>query len=123
MTEKAGWSVTQTTWENGIGPKRVSPASTGLGGVESLLHASAERFRSFVTACSEVLYRMNPDWSEMVELASQGFLVNTDEPSGLWLEKYIHPDDRPYVRAVIDRAIANKSLFELAHRIKRADRS
>ncbi|HTG83114.1 MAG TPA: PAS domain S-box protein [Geobacteraceae bacterium] len=82
-----------------------------------------ERFRALVSASSEVLYRMSPDWSEMRQLSSQKFLTSTESPSTTWLQKYIHPDDQPHVTAVIQEAIRTKSLFELEHRVLRADGS
>ena len=47
--------------------------------VENALRESEKRFRTLVSASSEVLYRMNPDWSEMRLLHSQRFLANTDK--------------------------------------------
>ncbi|HEY4744987.1 MAG TPA: PAS domain S-box protein, partial [Desulfuromonadaceae bacterium] len=84
---------------------------------------SEQRFRALVTASSEVLYRMSPDWSEMRELYSREFLANTERPSSDWLQKYIHPDDQPHVTAVIQEAIRTKSMFELEHRVRQADGS
>jgi len=90
---------------------------------EEALYESEARFRALVTSSSEVLYRMSPDWREMRQLRSQGFLQNTEKPSQSWLDAYIHPDDQPYVSAVIKDAISTKSIFELEHRIRRADGS
>ncbi len=90
---------------------------------EDALRESEERFRALVTASSEVLYRMSPDWSEMRQLHSRGFLANTEKPSRTWLQEYIHPDDQPHVTAVINEAIRTKSIFELEHRVRRADGS
>ncbi len=88
---------------------------------EEALRESEERFRALTTASSETLYRMSPDWSEMRELHSRGFLANTETPSRTWLEQYIHPDDQPHVMAVINEAIRTKSIFELEHRVWRTD--
>lgn len=88
---------------------------------EAALRASEERFRALVTASSEVLYRMSPDWSEMRQLRSQGFLADTDRPNASWLDEYIHPDDQPQVTAVIREAIRTKSVFHFEHRVRRAD--
>ncbi len=90
---------------------------------EEALRESEERFRALVTASSEVLYRMNPDWSEMRQLHSRGFLANTERPNRNWLQEYIHPDDQPQVTAVINEAIRTKSIFEMEHRVRRADGS
>ncbi len=90
---------------------------------KKMLRESEERFRALVTASSEVLYRMSPDWSEMRQLHSRGFLANTEKPSRTWLQEYIPPDDQPHVTAVINEAIRTKSIFELEHRVRRADGS
>ena len=90
---------------------------------EEALRKSEERFRALVTACSEVLYCMGPDWREMRELYSRGFLTTTPRPNSNWLQEYIHPDDQSYVTAVINDAIRTKSVFELGQRVIRMDGS
>jgi PAS domain S-box-containing protein len=87
------------------------------------LRESEERFRAFVLASSDVVYRMSPDWSVMRELRGREFIADTEEPSGTWLEKYIHPDDQPHVMATIREAIRTKSVFQLEHRVLRVDGS
>ena len=88
---------------------------------EEALRESEERFRAFVTASSDVVYRMSPDWREMRELRGREFIADTDAPNRGWLEKYIHPDDQPHVLAVIDEAIRTKGVFQLQHRVLRLD--
>ncbi|MBV9109975.1 MAG: histidine kinase, partial [Gemmatimonadetes bacterium] len=61
--------------------------------LEAALRASEARYRALATASGDALYRMSPDWSEMRQLDGRGFLSDTAEPSGSWLERYIHPDD------------------------------
>lgn len=90
---------------------------------EEVLSESAARLRAYVTASSDVVYRMNPDWSEMRQLHGQNFIPDTNEPDCSWMEKYIHPDDREHVMAVIKRAIETKRIFELEHRVIRVDSS
>jgi PAS domain S-box-containing protein len=85
------------------------------------LRASEERFRAFVMASSDVVYRMSPDWSEMRYLEGKDFIADTIDPSPSWLAKYIHPDDQPQVMAAISRAVAAKIAFELEHRVIRID--
>lgn len=92
---------------------------THLG--QAALAASEERFRAFVTASSDVVYRMSPDWTQMRQLDGRGFLSDTAQPDEDWLRNYIHPDDRPMVQAAIEKAIRTKSVFELEHRVRRAD--
>ena len=88
---------------------------------EELLRKSEERFRALVTASSDVVYRMNPDWSEMRHLDGRGFIVDTGKPRKDWLDEYIHPDDQPLVRRTIREAVRAKSMFELEHRVRRTD--
>jgi PAS domain S-box-containing protein len=90
---------------------------------EKELRESEERFRALVQASSDAVYRMSPDWSEMRQLHGRDFIADTQDPSSTWLQKYILPDDQPYVWATIDEAIRHKSIFELEHRILRVDGS
>jgi PAS domain S-box-containing protein len=88
---------------------------------EELLRRSEERFRALVNASSDVVYRMNPDWSEMRELDGQEFLADTGKPRKDWLNDYIHPDDQPIVLRTIHEAIRTKTTFELEHLVRRTD--
>ncbi len=88
---------------------------------ESALRQSEARFRTLISASSNVLYRMNADWSEMQELQGGKFIADTSEPIHDWLQKYIHPDDQVRVLETIAAAIQNKHLFELEHRVRQAD--
>jgi PAS domain S-box-containing protein len=90
---------------------------------EEAVRASEERLRTLVTASSDVVYRMSPDWTEMRHLDGREFIADTDQPSGAWLDKYISPDDQPHVTAAIVEAIRTKSVFELEHRVRRVDGS
>jgi PAS domain S-box-containing protein len=88
---------------------------------EELLHRSEERFRALVNASSDVVYRMSPDWSQMLEFDGRGFLADTGRPRNDWLDEYIHPDDQPIVLRTIREAVRTKRTFELEHRIRRTD--
>jgi hypothetical protein len=88
---------------------------------EAALEESEARYRAFVTASSDVVYRMGPDWSEMRRLDGRGFVSDTAEPTGGWMERYIHPDDRRAVRDAIEEAVGTKGIFELEHRVLRVD--
>jgi PAS domain S-box-containing protein len=85
------------------------------------LRESQERLDSFVTATSEVVYRMSPDWSEMYYLDGKDFIVDTDESREAWLEEYIPPDEEARVMAVIEEAIETKSTYELEHQVVQVD--
>ncbi|MGB9941366.1 PAS domain S-box protein [Methanosarcina sp.] len=90
---------------------------------DEALRKSEERFRALVTASSEVIYRMSPDWRCMNRLCGRGFLADTENLNPAWLQEYILPEDQPYVTAVINEAIRTKSIFELEHRVRQADGS
>ncbi|WP_240535767.1 PAS domain-containing protein [Bradyrhizobium sp. STM 3809] len=85
------------------------------------LRDSEERFRAFVTASSDIVYRMSADWTEMLYLQGKDFIADTMTPSQRWLAKYIHPDDQGQVIAAITGAIEAKRVFELEHRVIRVD--
>jgi signal transduction histidine kinase len=87
------------------------------------LRKSEERYRALVTASSEVLYRVSPDWSEIRQLTSRGSLANTEQSNPTWLLDYIPLEDQPHVTAAINEAIRTESVFELEHRVRQADGS
>lgn len=80
-------------------------------------------FRALVTASSDAVFRMSPDWRQMYHLRGRDFIPDTDEPSDTWLEKYILPEDRSQVMTAINNAIEGRSTFEFEHRILRTDGS
>ncbi len=88
---------------------------------EREIKESGDRFRAFVTASSNSLYRMSPDWSEMRQLDGRGVVPDSDAPRRDWLEAYIHPDDHPLVMAAIERVLATRRTFDLEHRVWRSD--
>jgi signal transduction histidine kinase len=90
---------------------------------EEAVRESEERFRALVTASSDVVYRMSPDWSEMRHLVGRDFIADTEAPSQTWLDKYIHQEDQSRVMAAIKEAIRTKSIFALEHRVLRVDGS
>ncbi|MBX0325635.1 PAS domain-containing protein [Halomicroarcula sp. F13] len=85
------------------------------------LRESQERLDAFVTATSDVVYRMSSDWSEMRYMDGQEFIADTDNPRQTWLEEYIPPDERPRVTAAIEEAIETRSRFELEHQVVQVD--
>jgi signal transduction histidine kinase/CheY-like chemotaxis protein len=88
---------------------------------ESAVRKSEERLRALVAATSYVTYRMSADWSKMLELEGKGFMADTEAPSTSWFDTYIHPGDRTQVLSAIKKAISNKNMFELEHRVRRVD--
>ncbi|MEP1079149.1 ATP-binding protein [Leptolyngbya sp. PL-A3] len=80
------------------------------------LRKSEEQFRLFVTASSDMMYRMSADWTEMLALDGKDFLTSTTN-SRAWLEAYIPLEDQPKVMDAIQEAVQTKSIFELEHRV------
>ncbi len=87
------------------------------------LGESENRFRALVNATSDVIYQMNPDWTEMRHLEGRDFIPDTSDPSRTWLEKYILPEDHALVTETIARAIRERRIFQLEHRVRRVDGS
>lgn len=88
---------------------------------EAALRESAERFRAFVTASSNMVYRMSADWLEMRNLEGKEILANTETPSQNWIETYIPTAEQSRVWAAIEAAIRTKSPFELEHQVIQQD--
>lgn len=85
--------------------------------------ASEARLRALVTATSDVIYSLSADWEVMRPLDGRGFLQDTHEPITGWRKQNVHPDDMDRVNAAIDDAIRGKKIFQLEHRVLRADGS
>ena len=85
------------------------------------LRLSESRMRAYLTATTDALYRMSPDWSEMLQLNGGGFIPDTHNSSKWWLTYYIDPEDQNHVLAAISKAVEAKSVFDLEHRVKRTD--
>jgi signal transduction histidine kinase/ActR/RegA family two-component response regulator len=97
-----------------------------VGAILELTHVrrtSEEQFRAYVQATSDVIYRMSPDWSEMRQMEGRNFIDDQAGGTRTWMDKYIHDDDQPRVRAAIDEAIRTRSPFEIEHRVIRPDGS
>jgi PAS domain S-box-containing protein len=80
-----------------------------------------QRFRAFIQATSDAVYRMSADWQEMLFLDGRGFIADTTDPSRAWAETYIPAEDRPQVLAAIEQALQTQSIFSLEHRVLRVD--
>jgi signal transduction histidine kinase len=85
------------------------------------LRETEARFRALTNATADVVYSMSPDWRQMRELQGGGFLKDTESSNGFWLDEYIPEQEQARVHAAIDEAIGNKAVFQLEHRVRRAD--
>ena len=88
---------------------------------QAAIRDSELRLRAMVSASSDVVYRMNADWTEMLHLQGREFIVDTHEPNRSWLENYILPGDQQRVTETIREAVRTQSAFELEHQILRID--
>jgi PAS domain-containing protein len=101
--------------------ERIRAGETSHAAQKAALRQSEERFRALVSASSDAVYCMSPDWGEMRHLRGRAFIHDTEDPSRTWLEEYIPADDQPCVLAAIEEAVQTRSIFELEHRVRRAD--
>lgn len=85
--------------------------------------ASEERLRALVAATSDVVYRLSADWEIMQPLDGRGFLKDTQQPITGWRNQNVHPDEMERVNKAIDEAIREKKIFQLEHKVLRADGS
>ncbi len=88
---------------------------------EEKLRKSEERLKTIVNAGFDMVFRMNHDWSEMLELEGRGFLSDTTGPLSDWMQKYIPQDEEERISGAIKKAVEGKSKFELEHKIIRKD--
>src|SRR5581483_8421934 len=72
-------------------------------------------------ASSYVVYRMSPDWTQMLQLDGRGFISDAQRATDNWIDVYIDPRDQQQVLEAIRTAIENKSVLELEHRVRRVD--
>ncbi|WDF45559.1 PAS domain-containing sensor histidine kinase [Chryseobacterium sp. KACC 21268] len=79
------------------------------------------RMKALIEATSDVVYSLSPDWEEMRELDGRGFLKDAEAPSKNWRSVNIYPDDMDLVNSTIEKCIRTKKIFELEHRVLRAD--
>jgi two-component system CheB/CheR fusion protein len=88
------------------------------------IRESEERFATLLGATTDAAFRMGPDWQEMRMLHGGRLLSDNGGVSAAdWLERLVPAQDRARVRAAADAAIADRTLFDLEHRVVRADGS
>jgi len=88
------------------------------------LQASYEdRLKALLTATSDVVYTLSPDWGIMYELDGRGFLQDALKPTPDWKTTNVYSADLEMVNTAIRHAIATKTIFQLEHRVNRADGS
>jgi len=85
------------------------------------LRRSEERYRVLVTASSDVVYRMSPDWTELSPLDGRELVGSNSEPVRGWMEKNLPAFEHARVTAAIRAAIRDRTVFELEHQVVRPD--
>ncbi|MBB6610909.1 PAS domain-containing protein [Pontibacter sp. Tf4] len=88
---------------------------------QEALRESEEQFRLFVTASSDIIYKMNADWSLMQLVTGEDFFPHTGETACSWVDVHIPAEERGVVNAAIREAINTQSIFRLEHKVNKAD--
>lgn len=89
---------------------------------ENARRESERRFEALTNA-SGVIYRMSADWSHMHQFDGCGFLRDVTSMDEFRIDDFVPVEDQALVRENIDQAIRNRKIFELEHRVLRADGS
>jgi hypothetical protein len=63
-------------------------------------------------------FRISADWTDVRALGPAAPVTDPSAPTADWLQDFIHPADRPRVRAAVQRAIQTKATFELEYRVR-----
>ena len=87
------------------------------------LEESESHFLALINASSDVIYSLNADWTVMHPLDGRGFLLDANAAIEGWMDINVHPLDLDIVKRTIAASIENKSVFELEHRVVKADRT
>ncbi len=104
-----------------IGVIAIVVETTGYVRVHERLVRSEERFRALTTSTSSITYRMNADWSELLELEGQGVLADVTLPARNWVDAFVLEEDRPALRAEIDAAVRSRRPLHNVHRAVQVD--
>lgn len=80
-------------------------------------------FRALATTTSDVIYRMNADWTEMQPLDGRGLVAGNDKPIHDWMQKNVPQSEHQRVTDAIRTAVAAQRIFELEHQVIREDGS
>jgi PAS domain S-box-containing protein len=91
--------------------------------VQDALRKSEERYRSLVEATTQIIWHTNAEGELVIEQPRwSAFTGQTyeDYQGWGWLNA-IHPEDRPYTAQAWRDALANRTLYEVEHRLERYD--
>jgi len=128
ITHKGGYAIwVESVMSNLLNDPHVNAIVINYSNITARTEAdkklikSEGRFRALLNASSDVVYHMNPDWSEMRHLEGRNFLADTEEPIKNWLEKYIYSDDQKRFKEAVKKAIRSKGVFQLEHQVKQVN--
>ncbi|MFI4881372.1 MAG: PAS domain S-box protein, partial [Phycisphaerales bacterium JB064] len=95
---------------------------TARRSAETAMRASEARLHALVSATSDVVFRISPDWRQLRRIEGDAYLDDATDGEH-WLERYIPDEEHPAILAAIEQAKADGDIFELEHRVLRVDGS
>lgn len=90
--------------------------------MELALRHSESRLQSLIEASSDLIFRMNPDWTMMHQLRGTGLFAAGEETTN-WIETHIPEDEQARMKTAIKAAISNREPFDMEHRVRAPDGS
>ncbi|HLH52004.1 MAG TPA: PAS domain-containing protein [Verrucomicrobiae bacterium] len=91
--------------------------------IENALRLSEQRYRSYVEATSNVVWRMNAEGEVDEPIPSWNLFTgqSDQQAAGLGWMDAVHPEDRPAVEAAWRSACENHSIYQVQYRLRMAD--
>lgn len=89
-------------------------------GMELALRHSENRLHSLIEATSDLIFRMNPEGTLMEQLGGRNLLGEVSGESD-WIEGFVAPFERAYVRDVVNAAVASSEPIDIEHRYLRPE--
>jgi two-component system cell cycle sensor histidine kinase/response regulator CckA len=87
-----------------------------------LMRSSEERFRSLVTATSQIFWTTDPEGNSADLPAWRAFTGQTvEEVRGMGWNSAVHPDDRERAFVAWRRAVESRSVYAIEYRVRRHD--
>ncbi len=113
-------AVSRITWNLAPAVEITLRDTAGSLHTETSLRAFESRFRALVDATSDFTFRLNADFTHLLEFDGR-VLSGADQTISeqKWLERYIHPDDHGSVKETVRSAVTNGRTVQLEHRIAR----
>lgn len=88
--------------------------------MELALRHSESRLHSLIQATSDLIFRMNPDWTQMEQIDGKG-LLSADNADVSWIDQHIFEEDRAELQKTINTAIKQREPISLESRVRMAD--